>query len=49
MKSLVYNPSTLPAGPEQADPVDKPVTIKTVVVGFGKHNSRVSTFKYDLE
>ncbi len=50
-KSLVYNPSTTYFQPDLSKPiqVDKPVTIKTVVVGFGKHNSQVSTFKYDLE
>lgn len=50
-KSLVYNPSTTYFQPDlnKPIPVYKPVTIKTVVVGFGKHNSRVSTFKYDLE
>ncbi|OPZ74266.1 MAG: Oxidoreductase molybdopterin binding domain protein [Firmicutes bacterium ADurb.Bin456] len=50
-RSLVYNPSTTYYQPDLSKPipVDKPVTIKTIVVGFGKHNSMVSTFKYDPE
>ncbi len=50
-KSLVYNPSTTYFQPDLSKPipVDKPVTIKAIAVGFGKHNSQVSTFKYDVE
>jgi len=50
-RSLIYNPSTTYFQPDLSKPipVDKSITIKTVVVGFGKHNSQVSTFKYDPE
>lgn len=50
-KSLVYNPSTTYYQPELIKPitVDKTVIIKAMVIGFGKHNSQVATFKYDVE
>lgn len=49
--SLVYNPSTSYFQPELIKPIriDKSMTIKTIVIGFGKHNSPVATFKYDVE
>ena len=50
-KSLIYNPSTTYFQPDLSKPipVDQPVTIKAVAVGFGKQNSQVATFRYDVE
>ncbi|MDD3652577.1 MAG: chitobiase/beta-hexosaminidase C-terminal domain-containing protein [Desulfotomaculaceae bacterium] len=50
-ESTVYNPSTTYFRPElnKPIPVDKPVTIKAIAIGFGKHSSQVATFKYDVE
>ncbi len=50
-KSLLYNPSTTYFQPDLNKPivVDKPVIIKTIAIGFGKYNSQVATFKYDIE
>ena len=49
--SRVYNPSTTYFQPDLSKPIPvvQPVTIKTIVVGFGKHNSQVSTFEYAVE
>ncbi|MDF9409021.1 chitobiase/beta-hexosaminidase C-terminal domain-containing protein [Pelotomaculum isophthalicicum JI] len=51
IKSLVYNPSATYFQPDliKPIPVDKPVTIKAIVIGYGKHDSQVATFKYDVE
>jgi len=51
VNSLLYNPSATYFQPDlnKPVPVDKPVTIKAVVIGFGKHDSQVATFKYDVE
>jgi hypothetical protein len=48
-QSLLYNPSTSYFRPElnKPIPVDQPVTIKAIAVGFGKLNSQVATFKYE--
>ena len=48
-KSLLYNPSTSYFRPElnKPIPVDQPITIKAIAVGFGKHNSEVATFRYE--
>lgn len=50
-ESPVYNPSTTYFRPElnKPVPVDKPVTIKAIAIGFGKYSSQVATFKYDVE
>lgn len=50
-KSFLYNPSTSYFQPDLIKPitVDEPVLIKAVVVGFGKNNSQVATFAYDVE
>jgi len=50
-KSLVYNPSTTYFQPDLIKPitVDRPLVIKARVVGFGKHDSQVATFAYDVE
>lgn len=49
--SPVYNPSTSYFQPELIKPIriDKSVTIKTIVIGFGKNNSPVAAFEYDVE
>jgi hypothetical protein len=49
--SLLYNPSATYFQPDLSKPipVNKPVTIKAIAVGFGKHDSQVSTFQYDAE
>lgn len=51
VKSLLYNPSTSYFRPELNKPikVDRTVTIKAIAIGFGKHNSQVATFKYEVE
>ena len=51
VKSLIYNPSTTYFQPDLNKPVTvgKSVIIKTIVIGFGKHNSQVATFEYDVE
>jgi len=51
VNSLLYNPSATYFQPDlnKPVPVDKPVTIKAVVIGFGKHDSQVATFHYDVE
>lgn len=49
--SCVYNPSTTYFQPDLIKPIelDKSVIIKTIVIGFGKNNSPVATFSYDVE
>lgn len=49
-KSLIYNPSTTYFKPEMnlAITVDQDVTIKAIAVGFGKYNSQVAVFEYDI-
>lgn len=49
--SPVYNPSATYFQPDlnKPIPVDQPVTVKAVVIGFGKHDSRVAAFAYDVE
>ncbi|OPX86469.1 MAG: Oxidoreductase molybdopterin binding domain protein [Pelotomaculum sp. PtaB.Bin104] len=51
VNSLLFNPSTSYFRPELNKPiqVDRTVTIKAVVIGFGKHNSQVATLKYEVE
>lgn len=51
MESLLYNPSTSYFRPELNKPiqVNQTVTIKAIAIGFGKHNSQVATFNYDVE
>lgn len=50
-KSLVYNPSTTYFQPDLNKPitVDKSMIIKAKVIGFGKQDSQVATFAYDVE
>ncbi|MGI5920884.1 MAG: FN3 associated domain-containing protein [Syntrophomonadaceae bacterium] len=50
-RSLLYNPSTTYYRPELIKPIiiNQPVTIKTIVIGFGKHNSEVASFTYGVE
>jgi len=50
-KSLLYNPSTSYFRPELNKPiqVNQTVTIKAIAIGFGKHNSQVAIFNYDVE
>ncbi|MEN6325449.1 MAG: FN3 associated domain-containing protein [Syntrophomonas sp.] len=50
-KSLLYNPSTTYYHPELTKPIiiNQPVTIKTIAIGFGKHNSQISSFTYGME
>lgn len=49
MQSLLYNPSTTYFQPDliQPIPVDQPVIIKAIAIGFGKQNSQVATFQYE--
>jgi len=49
-KSMVYNPSTSYYQPDLTRPIrlDKSVAIKAVAIGFGKNNSEVATFKYQV-
>lgn len=48
--SMVYNPSASYFQPElnKPLPVDGPVTIKAMAVGFGKRDSQVTTFSYEI-
>lgn len=47
---MVYNPSTTYFKPElnQAITVNQDVTIKAIAVGFGKDDSQVAVFEYDI-
>lgn len=49
--SYVYNPSTTYFQPDLTKPIEvnESVTIKTIVVGFGKNKSPVATFTYEVE
>lgn len=49
-KSMVYNPSATYFKPEQdlAITVNHNVTIKAIAVGFGKNDSQVAVFEYDI-
>lgn len=49
-KSLIYNPSTTYFKPElnRASTVNHDVTIKAIAVGFGKKDSLVAVFDYDI-
>lgn len=49
IQSLIYNPSASYFRPElnKPIPVNQPVTIKAIAIGFGKQNSQVATFKYE--
>lgn len=50
-KSLLYNPSTTYYQPELNKPlvVKQSVTIKAIAVGYGKNDSQIASFAYDVE
>jgi hypothetical protein len=50
-KSLLYNPSTTYYQPDLNKPIiiNDSMTIKTIAIGFGKHDSQISTFVYKVE
>ena len=49
--SCVYNPSTAYFQPDLTKPIEvnESVTIKAIVVGFGKNKSPIATFTYEVE
>lgn len=49
--SCVYNPSTAYFQPDLTKPIEinESITIKTIVVGFGKNKSPVATFTYEVD
>ncbi len=50
-KSFLYNPSTSYFKPEMNRPIaiDQDVIIKAIAIGFGKRNSPVAVFEYDVQ